>query len=278
MVFFATPALAEDWPSGKGDDPRGLTLELKGKQAENVLRLVGNLPWLPDGKEGDKVLYVIYTPTCPISQRLYDATRKLTDKVQIRWIPVDPDGSLNSMYEQRNADTVRRAFKSSQVPPDTDAVKTANINTYSVAGISYMLVAQILSPDGNVYFPTLIYGTPEKTSISIGPVKNIDKLVEGLPATQPVQQPEALGLGAIRTEIVPTPALTQYVNKGKERVPLRLAADKNGIEVGGIPPGQSWPLPVKGVTGNGFVAFQISANGAPVFVEDPEFVQNSSKK
>lgn len=152
MVFVAIPALAEGWPSSKGDDPRGLTLELKDKQAENVLRLVGNLPWLPDGKEGDKVLYVIYTPTCPISQRLYDATRKLTDKVQIRWIPVDPDGSLNSMYEQRNADMVRRAFKSSQVPPDTDTVKTANINTYSVAGISYMLVAQILSLDGNVYF------------------------------------------------------------------------------------------------------------------------------
>lgn len=278
MVFIAFPALAEGWPLSKGGDPRGLTRELKGGLADNAFRLIDNLPWLPDGKEGDKVLYVIYTPTCPFSQKLYDATRKLTDKVQIRWIPVDPDGSLNSMYVHRDPETVRRAFKSSQIPPDGDKTKTANINAYTAAGISYMLLARILSPDGNVYFPTLIYGTPEKISLSIGPVENISNIIEGLPSTQPTQQPEATTLGAIDPPVIIPTSETIYVNKSKARVALHLVADENSNEIGAILPGVRWPLPIQGITKDGFVVFQVSPKGASIFIYDPEFVQSASRK
>ncbi len=280
FVLAATPLSAKDgWPRSKGDDARGLTREMTGKYSEVTMRIVRNLPWLPDGKESkagekQKYLYVIYTPSCPISQEFYDSTRKLAETMQIRWIPIDPDGSLNSMYEQRTAETVRRAFKSSMVPPDNDTKKTEAIQTYNMAGIAYLLVGQMVSPDGNLYFPTMIYGTPEKAFVTIGPAKDLKKLVANIPETEEPQQPEALTLGATKPEIVRPSSIPMYVNKGKERVALRMAPDKNSIEVGALAPGDKWEGPINGVTKNGFVAFAVSSKGAPIYAEDPDFVQS----
>lgn len=279
IIFMVQSGFAEQgWPKNKSEDPRGLTNTLTGKHAENMMRLVSNLPWLPDPdnkeKNSKKYLYVIYTPSCSISQEFYKASRKFADKVQIRWIPVDPEGgSLNSMYEHRTGETVRKAFNTSMVPPDKDPKKTENINMYSSAGIAYLLLGQILSPDQILYFPTLVYGTPEKAFVTIGPVKNLDKLVKGLPETTETEEPEAVGLGAQKTDILIVKSAPLYKNEGKERAAIRLVPDSKGVDIGGFLPGKSWPLPVKGVTENGFVAFVVSSKGAPIFIEDPEFVK-----
>lgn len=280
FLLLATSSHAAGWPKAKGGDPRGLTREITGGEAATTMRIMGNLPWLPQGKGGEqkKYLYVIYTPTCEFSQGMYNSLGNITDDVEIRWIPIDPAGSINSMYEERTAETVRRAFKSSQVPPDGDVKKSANINTYTMAAISYLLTSQMLSPDGNLYFPTLIYGTPEKASITIGPVKDLKKIVASLQSSDQPATPEAVTLGALKTEVLPVPAGTMLANKGTETMAMRLAPDANAIRIGGIPAGGDWPLPVAGVTKNGYVAFKISSGGAPIFVEAPEFAQSFLKK
>ena len=279
FVLLGTVPVAAQPAWKRGDEVRGQTIELTGKQAENISRIVSNMPWLQEdeiyGK--GKYLYVIYTPSCSISQDFYDKTRKISDKVKIRWIPVDPEGSLNSMYEQRNGKTVRAAFKTSRIPPDQDAARTKRINTYSMGALSFLLIGQMLSPDGNIYYPTLVYGTPEKLHISVGPVDDINKLLASIPDTEQPQEPEAVVLGANKIDIIPVSSASTYTNNGKEKVTLHLAADKDAVVIGGLPSGEEWPLPITGATQNGFIVSEI-AHGGAIFIHDPDFTEQLLKK
>ncbi|MEN3931366.1 hypothetical protein WJT86_09885 [Microvirga sp. W0021] len=278
ILSFSPSFAATEWGKFKGE-PRGLTLTLEGKKAENLLKVVSNLPWISDGKDApkQKYLYVLYQPTCSYSQALFKETRKITAQsdIQIRWIPISPDGSLNSLYENRNVETLKEAFENQQIPYVKDTKKSANINAYALSGLTLMLYAKHFSPDGNLYFPTMIYGNSEKTFVTIGPAKDMKKLLDSIPETESTKIPEAISLGATKPELTKIKPIENYKNESGKRVAIRLYPDKNAADIGGLLPGDEWPQPTNSVSKNGFIAFQISTQGSYMFIEDEEFVKRA---
>ena len=272
-----SPSLA--WSPEAAEDARGEIATYTGNHAKNMMTIVENLPWLPDGKDTGKYLYVFFSPGCQFSKELFKETRALTDSMQIRWIPVDADGDLNSMYEERNSDTIKKAFTTMRVPSDRDKKKTAAINSYAVAGITWLTAGQMASPDGNVYFPTLIYGTAEKATVGIGPLEDMKKFIADIPVVEVKKDfsPESIELATKKIEIIPVPEFAEYENKGKDVAEIKLLPLKEAARTGGISAGDKFPIPVAGVTRSGFVAFVITEKKDCIFVEDPAFVENALK-
>lgn len=69
-----------------------LTIFLTPSRAQTGADLMNTLDgsiWIADGRTASKQIYVIAAPWCPYCRALYQSTRGMEDKVQIRWIEAD---------------------------------------------------------------------------------------------------------------------------------------------------------------------------------------------
>lgn len=63
-----------------------------------------------DGHAADKPVYVLYSTDCAWSKRLYDDTRILAGKVQLRWIPV-AGGTASGVVAARDGASIAGGAK-----------------------------------------------------------------------------------------------------------------------------------------------------------------------
>ena len=131
LFAFALPASAE-WNASKDSNILG------DPDAKVVMDFVENMPWIADGADTGKYLYVLADAGCTYTKQLYTMSRKYTKDVQIRWIFIDgqAEGTYNSLYEDRTPKALDDAFMSQTLPEDNNPEKAAKIDKYDVDDIA----------------------------------------------------------------------------------------------------------------------------------------------
>ena len=67
---------------------------------DQLIDILYNLAWAPDGAPAEKHAYVVFAPWCPACKHLYVISRSLAAKMQLRWIPA---GSRGAQWRRFNA-------------------------------------------------------------------------------------------------------------------------------------------------------------------------------
>lgn len=277
LFAFALPASAE-WDSG------GSTNTLGDFDAKIVMDFVENMPWIADGEDTGKYLYVLADAGCTYTKQLYTMTRKYAKDVQIRWIFIDgmAEGTYNSLYEERTPKALDDAFMSQTLPEDKNPERAAKIDKYVLKGFALMLMRGIIAPAPDRFaFPTLIYGTPEKVTIDLGlNVSGLDGIMKSLPVV-PVKKdftPLAVTADESQIKLLPLPKGYTYTNKNAENAPMFMMPDQNTPRLGSILAKAEWPVPCAGVTEDGYIAMQAMPNGGYVYCYDPVEVKRVLEK
>ena len=55
----------------------------------DLMQVLDDAPWIADGPNGERQIYVLSAPWCAPCRQLYDTTGRMRDKVQFRWIEMD---------------------------------------------------------------------------------------------------------------------------------------------------------------------------------------------
>lgn len=248
-----------------------------GEQAKNMKNVFANLGWLADGPDTGKHLYVFFSPGCIYCKVLFDETRKRTDGIQLRWIPLAPDGSLDGLYENSGMDAVAKAFDEGQSRAGKNAERAKRIRQYTVGAIQFYLAAGLLtdSPQG-LGLPTLLYSEKDTFAISIGMPSNLKEMLKNIPqgdANAADFVPAAYALADKPYKLLPLKSKT-YSNTHKKTVSAFLAPFDGSPQIGSVLPG-SMDLPALGVTADGYVALSLDGKTPACFLLDKDFVEKT---
>lgn len=276
-ICCSSPALAE-WNAAKD-----FSVE-EGLGAKNIMEFAENMPWIADGEDTGKYLYVIADAGCSASQKLYEMMQKHTKDVQTRWIFVDlqGEGTYNSLYEERTPEALKEVFLSQMLPADKDPARSAKIDQYtSKAVVMMVLSGQIAAGQEHFGYPTLIYGTPEKAMISTGfDPSGLNKIIAAIPPVSVRENftPQAMTADQDAYPLKPLPAGYQYRNKNIENTPYYLMPDPSSPRMGSVRPDTDWGLECVGMTENGFIAMKITLNNGYVYCFDPAETERLAKE
>ena len=276
LLCFVSSASAE-WNSAKDVNTE------EGLGAVIFMSFAENMPWIADGTDTGKYLYVIGEAGCSATVQLYKLSRKYTKDMQIRWIFLDGtgEGTYNSMYETRTPEAVKDLLEKELLPDDKDPKKTAKVDQYVLKAMSIFIFRQVITADGNIYFPTLIYGNKEKATIQVGlDPSGLGELIASIP-TVPVDKdfvPLALTADQDAVPLKPLPKDYKYVNNTAENTPMYMMPDEKAPRVGSIPPKLDWPIPCVGFTESGFIAMKVLDSGGCVYCYNPEEVKRLLEK
>lgn len=103
------------------NDPRGALFEPGCKPfmageitddaaGDELIETLENAAWVKDDSSSDKVAYVVYSPSCPWSRKMFNETRDTDLGGQLRWIPVQGDGVAH-VAGKRSLDAIETTFK-----------------------------------------------------------------------------------------------------------------------------------------------------------------------
>ena len=138
---------------------------------KELISAVENAIWATDGSNVHKPVYVIYGTDCPISQDLFERSRVLSNKVQLRWIASSGAGAAY-VADRRNAASVSKSFSGGGPLSNADgAQRAANYNDIIPSSISYL--TRKLDASKGLAYPTLIYRTPRGVKVVSGTPDNI---------------------------------------------------------------------------------------------------------
>lgn len=277
LLLFSVPARAE-WNSDKDVNT------VQGVEAKRLMDFVENMPWVADGEDTGKYIYVFADAGCSATKQFYTLTRKYTKDVQIRWIFVDGqgEGTYNSLYEERTPEALKDAFMSQTLPADKDPKKAAKIDQYVIKGFFMLLINKTLAVSTDRFaFPTFVIGTPEKAVLEAGlDPAGLGKIMGRVP-TVPVKSgfvPEALTADQDAIRLLPLPDGYKYMNTNADDAPMHMMPSTSSPFLGGIIPKADWPVPCTGVTEDGFIAMQIAPNGGCIYAYDPVEVKRVLEK
>ncbi len=167
----------------------------RGKQvvitnADDAARLmdaVENAIWAADGQPAAKPVYVVYSIDCAWSKRLFDDTRALAGKVQLRWIPV-AGNTAASVVAARDGASVANAFAGrASRAADSGAQRGLVYNQGVMDSITYQLRRYDRSP--TFAFPTLVYRSGKSVKVVAGNPRNLAAL-----PSEVLNEPRAAGL------------------------------------------------------------------------------------
>ena len=278
LLCLAAPTHAE-WNSGND-----INTETDPLAAKILMDCVENMPWIPDGVDNGKYLYVFADAGCSATKQLYTLSRKYTKDVQIRWIFIDGSGqgTYNSLYEERTPEAVKEAFMEQTLPADKDPKKSAKIDLYAVKGTYMMLIRKLIAPATELFaYPTMVYGNGEKVIVNRGlDPSGLGDIIDSIP-TVPVKKdfvPLALTADQDAVKLKPLPAGYKYVNNNSEGAVLYMMPDQNTPRVGSIPPKGEWPTSPLGVTESGYIVLEVTTNGGCVYCYDPVEVKRILEK
>ena len=277
LFTFVTPAQAE-WNAAKDSNTLG------DPEAKILLDFVENMPWIADGADTGKYLYVLADAGCQYTKQLYTMTRKYTKDVQIRWIFVDgmAEGTYNSLYEERTPEALNDAFMSLTLPADKNPEQSAKIDQYVLKGFIVMIMRGLVAPAPDRFaYPTLIYGTPEKVIVDSGlDVSGLGTVMTSLPVV-PVKKdfvPLALTADESKVKLLPVPAGYKYTNNSTENAQLYMMPDQNAPRLGALLAKVESPFPCVGMTEDGFIAMKLEPTNSHIYCYDPAEVKRVQEK
>lgn len=159
----------------------------KADDAARLMDAVENAIWAADGQPASKVVYVVYSTECAWSRRLFDDTRGLVGKVQLRWIPV-AGGTAASVLAARDATAVANAF-AGRAPGAVDARGQRGLayNQGVMDSINYQL--RPYDRSSTFAFPTLVYRSGKRVNVVAGNPRNLADL-----SVQVLDEPRAAGI------------------------------------------------------------------------------------
>lgn len=106
------------------------------RSADTVMRLLDNAIWIPDGQASQKQIYVISAPWCPYCQKVYQSTRTLGKKVQLRWIEMsgshnDSLSYIGAIAQTRDPKLLDSMYKYVNPSPASSMTIAQNADAYN---------------------------------------------------------------------------------------------------------------------------------------------------
>lgn len=213
---------------------------------QELMSLVENAIWASDGSAADKQVYVIYSTQCGWSKKLFNDTRELGDKLQLRWIPAAAAGA-DQVVSVRDGTTVAAAFDGSQgTPADPQAGQRGVNYNYAVMNSTSRLLKEY-GGGSSFSFPTLIYRTDKGVQVISGNPADLKPLAEQV-VSQPdkaVLMPAGLALTANAVSTKPASKFKQYTNNEEQAVKVYALPDTAAPVLDLLPSG--YQLPVSGI-------------------------------
>ncbi|HEX7034803.1 MAG TPA: hypothetical protein VF210_03470 [Pseudomonadales bacterium] len=221
-------------------------------QAETLLATVENALWAADGNKADKPVYVIYSTECAYSKKLFQDTRGLGDRVQLRWIAAAARGA-DQVVSKRDGATIAAAFAGTAGAPADPGFGERGV-AYNLATMNSTHGQLRQFGGGNSFaFPTLIYRTEQGVRVIAGNPADLSQL-EREAISQPDRaelRPAALDLVREPVTAVRRPSLTVFTNHGNVPVPVRALPDDRApmldqlttgyqLPASGVVPGSPW--------------------------------------
>jgi hypothetical protein len=267
-AFAATGAHAESYATK-------VVTDVKAKIAFSIVSTIG---WIVDGPDTGRYAYVVISPTCQYSQKLFEETR--TDKrgIQWRWVFYDPSGEVNSVYEQPSPKTIQAVYEEGTVPADVDAAKTRRINDANALALFY-LAGYIGDDPADFGFPIIMYGDKTKFSTIMGLPPNLPAALADIGKSAPLGGTPAILAMADRTASFTTIPKTPYENANSSPVRVRVMPFTDAPTIGAVMPGKIPGMNyfATGVDANGLVRVVADENPTVIYVEDKAFAEKALK-
>ena len=160
----------------------GGTYDLQGVTTESqMLDVLDNSIWIPDGNAAEKQIYVIAGPCCDFSRALYQTSRNFAGKVQFRWVEMPATsearclGYLAETAQSTNPELLARMYQQMSEPRPTSTVIRENAIRWNRA----VLVAingmrKKLDPlhQSDVNYPILIWKSANGVKLAVRPDPN----------------------------------------------------------------------------------------------------------
>jgi hypothetical protein len=236
---------------------------------EAVMSRVDNALWAADGDASAKQIYVIYSPTCAWSKKLYEDTRDISRDIQIRWIPHGGTGAAQVAL-QRDGYSVHKAFMGQLA--DTGNNKGLEFNQKTTTAIF-----DYIGTDNkqNLTYPTVIYESAAGLAVYTGNPSDLYAVVADIKPRPAMANYEPKGLELINAEIkiLPVRGEGSYANTTSSALMVMDYPLDGGSQISDLPPDNL--VKMRGVTENGWVAVLPYTNNTVGYIYDPQYVKLS---
>jgi hypothetical protein len=215
--------------------------------AARLLDTVENAIWAADGQVADKPVYVLYSTDCAWSKRLYDDTRGLTGKVQLRWIPV-AGGTAGGVIAARDSASIAGAFngRGAREPDAAAAQRGLAYNEGVMDSVNYQM--RPYDRSSTFAFPTLVYRTRAGVKLVAGNPRNLAALpadVSAQPA--PATAPAGIAISAQSFPLVRSRNLPKWSHRQATPVVFHAAPSPQAPPIDDL--GKDLLIPVSGIVG-----------------------------
>jgi hypothetical protein len=144
----------------------------------DLLKVLDNALWIPDGKTSARHIYVLAAPWCGYCQAFYQQTRQRLAGVQLRWIETAGRDAASTPFEvaaglSRDPIFLAQMYGTPRQPPPAlrDTSLKSNVQRYNF-GIE-LTISRARFREGEVSFPTLVLKTGTDTAILKGLLQDL---------------------------------------------------------------------------------------------------------
>ena len=268
------------WPAATDVEMTNKTGTLTEGHAKNALQILEKMPWIEEGaqKGQGKYLYVFFNPASSTSKDLYTKTRPYLNYVNIRWIPIRTDETnVNGLYETRTPQALADAFNKGVMPKIRNQKQMNAVENMTFTGFIMLRGGRMLSPEGESYFPTMIYGDSDKLSV-VSASNYIEGMMNNIPLTMPnITQPTIVELAERQPVTLHRfKEDTRYQTQEGERAPMLLYPSEDAVRTGSLG-SDNPPVIIDGMTDNGYLAIDFNGMGNFIYIKDDPSIIRLSK-
>ena len=232
---------------GEAVDRGKQVLVSQSAPAARLLDTVENAIWVADVQAADKPVYVLYSTECAWSKRLYDDTRSLAGKVQLRWIPV-AGGTATGVVAARDGASLAGAFsgRGAHVADAAAAQRGFVYNQGVMDSVNYQMRPYDRST--TFAFPTLVYRTSKGVKLVAGNPRNLAALpAEVLAQPGATSTPAGIALSAQAFPLVRSRNLPKWSHREATPKVFHAAPSSQAPPIDDL--GKDLLVPVSGIVG-----------------------------
>lgn len=215
--------------------------------AARLLDTVENAIWAADGQAADKPVYVLYSTDCAWSKRLYDDTRSLAGKVQLRWIPV-AGGAASGVVAARDGVSIAGGFegRTARVADAAGAQRGLVYNQGVMDSVNYQM--RPYDRSSTFAFPTLVYRTSKGVKLVAGNPRNLAALpAEVLAQPGAKSTPAGIAISAQPFPLVRSRNLPKWSHRQPTPMVFHAAPSPQAPPIDDL--GKDLLVPVSGIVG-----------------------------
>jgi hypothetical protein len=260
-------------PASGMDRGKQLTITRKN-DAARLMDAVENAAWATDGNLAQKPVYIVYNTECPWSKQLFEQTRALAGKVQLRWIPATGSGA-GAVTELRNTEAVGNAFagRAMNMADAAKGQRAVGYNWNVQNSINYQMRGYDKSK--TFAYPTLIYQTAQGVKVVAGIPQNLATLPDEV-LSQPSKanlSPAALAIVSQPMRLFPSRNLPKWYHTNSAPAIFRAAPDPRSAPVDDL--AADMLVPVSGIIADsGWIEIaQYGPAGSKAYVHDPRMAK-----